>query len=89
MRTFTCPAKYRRFVEAQLALAIAEVGRDIARRGQDEHIVRAYDSLVSKRATIPEQFIDAEKGGDLLILVGDADVGCGATAADVAKLLSA
>jgi hypothetical protein len=61
-RRFECPAAYRRFVEGQLALTIAEVKRDMDRRDDDHPGIRSL-------ATVPDQLIDNSQGGTLSILV--------------------
>jgi hypothetical protein len=66
MRVFSVPAKYRAFVEAQIALTLAEVKRDIDRRDDDHPGVRAL-------ATVHNTFINNNQKGTLTILVGAND----------------
>jgi len=58
MRVFSCPAKYQRFVESSIALALADIGRDVKRRAEGQ------------RATVHRQFIDDAAEGELVVLVG-------------------
>jgi hypothetical protein len=62
MRVYCVPAKYQRFIEAQLTLACAEVSRDEKRRAEGNQIGR--------RATIHQRFIDENATGELVMLVG-------------------
>lgn len=59
-RVFTAPARYRKFLESSLALAIAEIERDDRRRG------------AGVPPTINDQFLNRE-GGRLAVVVGAAD----------------
>lgn len=66
MRVFQCPAKYHRFIESAVALALADVKRDMDRRADDHPGVRAL-------ATVHDQYLDHDAAGTLTILVGVAD----------------
>lgn len=59
MRVFSCPSQYRRFVEAQLALALAEIGEDLRRRA------------ANKLPRIHDQFIAADAGERVTIVVSE------------------
>jgi hypothetical protein len=63
MRLFTGPAAYRRYLEASLALALAEIKRDADRRADE-------DPRVQRLSTIPDRFIEAGDTGTLCIMVG-------------------
>jgi hypothetical protein len=63
MRVFTCPAKYLAHVEATLALALAEIGRDVWFRDDEDARIRAL-------APVPDHLIDPEQTGTCLIMVG-------------------
>lgn len=60
--TFSCAAAYRRHVVASLALAVAEVGRDTARRADD-------DPRVQRLAWIDPAMIDASASGVVVVAV--------------------
>lgn len=62
MRTYSCAAAYRRHVEASLALAVAEVGRDTARRSDEDPRVQAL-------ATINDCFVDPSAPGRIVVAV--------------------
>jgi hypothetical protein len=63
MRLFTGPAAYRRYLEASLALALAEIKRDADRRADE-------DPRVQRLSTIPDRFIEAGESRTLCIMVG-------------------
>ena len=63
MRTFSVPASYRRYVEGAIAMALADVGKDVERREDDDERIRAM-------APVPDHMIDSHTGGRLLIVVG-------------------
>jgi hypothetical protein len=67
MRLFTGPAAYRRYLEASLALALAEIKRDADRRADE-------DPRVQRLSTIPDRFIEAGDAGTLCIMVGAARI---------------
>lgn len=62
MRRYTVSAKYARFIEATIAIAIAEAASDREHR-EDE------DPRVRRMAKVPEKYIDAGAEGDVEILV--------------------
>jgi hypothetical protein len=66
MRLFDFPARYTRFVTAQLALMGAEIRRDADRRDDE-------DPRVRRLATIPGTFIDPAARGRVIVLVGVPD----------------
>jgi hypothetical protein len=62
MRVFTCPARYRAYVESTLAATMREVRLDSELRADDE-------PRIQRLAGVPDQFIDETETGDLLIMV--------------------
>jgi len=63
---FSCPARYRKFMEANIALLLAEIGRDVARRADEDPRIQAW-------ATVPNHMIDTDQVGTCAILVGVSD----------------
>lgn len=66
MRRYTVSAKYARFIEATLAIALAEAAADREYRG-------SKDPLIRGGAKVPDQLIDAGAQGDVEIIVGIVD----------------
>lgn len=66
MRVFTVDAKYLGYVESTIAVTLAECGRDIDCRDDE-------DPRVRKLAPVPSQFIDHAKRGTATIIVGVVD----------------
>jgi hypothetical protein len=64
VRIFSIPASYRRAIEAHVALGVADVGRDVARRADDDERIRKW-------WTIPESMIDDRATGRVVIVVMD------------------
>jgi hypothetical protein len=63
MRLFTVPAAYRRHIEAAVAMAVADVGKDVERRSDE-------DVRIQRMAPVNDAFIDTTADGTLLIMVG-------------------
>jgi hypothetical protein len=63
MRMFTVPASYAPFVEATLALALAEAGKDEKYREDD-------DPRVQRFRKVPDEQFDPTATGTLVVLVG-------------------
>ena len=55
-RVFTCPARYRPMIESAIALAMADVGRDMARRSAGDP------------PTIRDSLIDGRQRGELVVV---------------------
>lgn len=62
MRTYSVPAAYRRHLEASLALAVAEVGRDTSRRSDEDPRVQAL-------ATVPDHYVEHDAPGRIVVAV--------------------
>lgn len=60
-RLYSFPASHRRFVEAQLALVGADIGRDIKKRDRGE------------RGTINQRFLDLGDEGRISVVVADGE----------------
>lgn len=60
-RSFSCSGKYKRHIEAALAMAFADVRHDIACRAD-------ADPRVRRLAPVPDDRIDESESGDLLVL---------------------
>lgn len=60
--TFSCPAQYRRVVEAAIATTLSTIARDAKWRADD-------DPVTNKLAPIDEYLIDPAETGTLLIMV--------------------
>lgn len=61
MRVFSVPAEYVRFIEASLAVAVADVQRDRARRA------------AGRKPTVADCFIDSSAAGNTIVMVGVHD----------------
>lgn len=57
MRLFDFPAKYSTYIEAELSLMLANVGRDVQQRAS------------GRTSTIPDQFIDESRDGRAVVMV--------------------
>jgi len=66
MREFKFPARYEQFLTATIALALAEVARDMKRRSDEDPRVQAM-------ATVPSMLINATRPGDCSIIVGSIE----------------
>lgn len=58
MRTFTYPAAYQRYLESQMTMAVAAIGRDVTRRAVGDY------------ETIPDAFVDPIARGQAVAIVG-------------------
>lgn len=64
-QSFSCPAAYRRYVVAQIALAADDVVRDADYRSDDDERVRQF-------AKVPDALYDGHLRGVVTITVDDA-----------------
>lgn len=53
MRTYSFPAHYRRYVEAELAIILARIGRDVNCRADEDVRVRALADVPDELYTAP------------------------------------
>ena len=59
---FTCPAVYRAHVERELAILLAEIGRDVRNRADE-------DPRVQKLAPLPDEWLTLDEKGTAVIMV--------------------
>lgn len=63
-RSFSIPAAYRRYVEAELVLVCDRLGRDADYRSDDDERIRKF-------AAVPDSLFDSNKRGAVLVVVED------------------
>lgn len=69
-QVYVVPAKYRRVLAAAIAVAVADITKDIKRRERGEPFTRA--------SGIPDELLDTRAIGDAMAFVGPIDDGAAA-----------